>query len=223
MTRELQAVLFDLDGTVCDTEPSWMAAEFAMAKRYGAEWTPADGLALVGNDLIVSGTYIKERMGLTQSVDDVVEELLAGVMAAVAERGPAWRPGALELLAACNDAEVPTALVTMSYTNFATALLDKMPRGHFDAIVTGDQVTHGKPAPDPYLLAAELLGVDATLCIAIEDSPTGAASAEAAGCLVVVVPNHVEVSSDGRRHQVASLAKLQVEDLRMLLEQDVRV
>lgn len=220
---DLQAVLFDMDGTVCDTEPSWMAAEFAMAKRYGADWTTEDGLSLVGNDLMVSGSYIKGRMRLSQPVEEVVEELLAGVMSAVAQAGVAWRPGALELLEACNDAGLPTALVTMSYSDFAGGIVAGMPRGHFDAVVTGDQVTLGKPAPEPYLLAAELLGVDVDRCIAIEDSPTGAASAEAAGCLVIVVPNHVQVSSEGRRLEMASLADVSVRDLRGLMEQDIPV
>lgn len=220
---DLQAVLFDMDGTVCDTEPSWMAAEFAMAKRYGADWTTEDGLSLVGNDLMVSGSYIKGRMRLSQPVEEVVEELLAGVMSAVAQAGVAWRPGALELLQACNDAGLPTALVTMSYSDFAGGIVAGMPRGHFDAVVTGDQVTLGKPAPEPYLLAAELLGVDVDRCIAIEDSPTGAASAEAAGCLVIVVPNHVQVSSEGRRLEMASLADVSVRDLRGLMEQDIPV
>lgn len=223
MTAHLQAVLLDMDGTLCDTEPLWMAAELAMAQRYGAQWSAADGLALVGKQLIVSCTYIKERMGLPQPVEAVAEELLAGAMTAVAHEGPAWRPGALDLLIACNSAGVPTALVTASHSVFAEAILDGMPCGRFDAVVTGDHIERGKPAPDPYLLAADLLGVDARSCIAIEDSPTGADSAEAAGCLVIVVPNQVAVSSAGRRRELASLADLSLADLRLLFEQDLPV
>ncbi|MBA2444759.1 MAG: HAD family phosphatase [Nocardioidaceae bacterium] len=223
MTAHLQAVLFDMDGTLCDTEPVWMAAELAMAQRYGAGWTPADGLALVGKQLIVSCTYIKERMGLPQPVEAVFEELLAGAMTAIAHEGPAWRPGALDLLMACNGAGLPTALVTASHSVFTEAILDGMPSGRFDAVVTGDHVERGKPAPDPYLLAADLLEVNACSCIAIEDSPTGAESAEAAGCLVIVVPNQVAVSSQGRRREVDSLAELSLADLQLLFEQDLSV
>ncbi|MEJ7705895.1 MAG: HAD family phosphatase [Nocardioidaceae bacterium] len=213
---ELRGVLFDMDGTLCDTEPCWMAAEQAIAERYGAQWTTEDGLAMVGNDLRVSGSYLRKRMQLDVSVDEVVQELLEGVLAAVSREGVEWLPGALELVEACNDAAMPIGLVTMSYANFAGAILKSMPRGRFDVVVTGDQVERGKPAPDAYLRAAELLGLDAASCIAIEDSPTGAASAESAGCHVVVVPHHVDVSSDGDRTRVDSLTGVSLEGLRRL-------
>lgn len=189
----LHAVLFDMDGTICDTEPAWMAAEHAMAEAYGAEWTEQDGLALVGFNLLASGSYIKERMGLDLTPAEIVDELLDGVIAHLRSGGIEWMPGALELVAACNDAGVPTALVTMSYRNFAGAVVDAMPQGKFDAIVTGDEVARGKPHPDPYLTAARMLNADPARCIAIEDSPTGLASAQAAGTQAVVVPNHVKV------------------------------
>ncbi|MEJ7742956.1 MAG: HAD hydrolase-like protein [Nocardioidaceae bacterium] len=121
-SMQLRAVLFDLDGTVCDTEPCWMAAEHAIAERYGADWTTEDALALVGNDLRVSGSYMKKRMQLDLSVDEVVQELLAGALSAVSREGVEWRPGALELIEACNAAGMPIGLVTMSYANFAGAI-----------------------------------------------------------------------------------------------------
>lgn len=191
---DLQAVLFDMDGTVCDTEPAWMATEGEMARRYDAEWTTEDGLALVGNNLLDSGRYLKHRMGLAAPVEEIVDELLDGVMSHLAAGTIEWRPGALELISACNEAGLPTALVTMSYRRFADAVVNAMPYGRFDAVITGDEVANGKPAPDSYLTAAAALGVEAGRCVAIEDSPVGAASAYAAGCRVVVVPNHVPVS-----------------------------
>lgn len=209
----LEAVLFDMDGTLCETEPAWMRAEQDMAVQYGATWTREDGLALVGNNLIDSGTYIKQRMDLPQSAEVVVEELVDRVVAVIEECGVQWRPGAVELLVACNDASIPTGLVTMSYDRFAEAVVKALPAGRLDAVVTGESVERGKPEPDAYLMAADLLGVNPASAVAIEDSPTGAASAEAAGCVVVVVPNHVPVPPSPARVEVETLADLTTEDL----------
>ncbi len=124
-----------------------------------------------------------------------------------------WRPGARELLAALREAGVPTALVTMSYRRFVEPVLEQLPAGSFDAVVTGDEVERGKPHPDPYLRAAALLGVPPADCVALEDSPTGAASAEAAGCRVLVVPHHVPVPAGERRAFAPTLSDLGVADL----------
>jgi beta-phosphoglucomutase-like phosphatase (HAD superfamily) len=214
--RQLQAVLFDMDGTLCESESVWISAEFALARRNGATWTDEDGLALVGRDLLASGAYIKDRMGLTHTPAQVVDELIDGVVASVLVDGVEWRPGAVELLAACNAAALPTALVTMSYDKFASAVVSALPEGRFDAIVTGEMVREGKPAPDSYLLGAELLGVDPRSCVAIEDSPPGAAAAESAGCLVVTVPNHVKIPLTAARVEVASLVDVSPDGLRRL-------
>jgi HAD superfamily hydrolase (TIGR01509 family) len=212
-----EAVLFDMDGTLCDSEPAWMAAEYAIAEQYCAEWSADDAHHLVGADLVDAGTYIKRRMRLDQTPAQIVEEMLERVIESVGRDGVDWRPGALDLVEACNDAAIPTALVTMSYRSFAGAVVRAMPRGRFDAVITGDEVSSGKPAPDPYLAAAAALDVDPARCVAIEDSPTGAASAAAAGCLVVVVPNHVAVAMEGRMTLRASLTELRLEDVRALL------
>jgi HAD superfamily hydrolase (TIGR01509 family) len=216
---ELQAVLFDMDGTLCDTEPAWLAAEFALATQYGAEWTREDGLRLVGSDLLVSGAYIQHRMGLTLSPEQIVAELVTAVTASVLADGVTWRPGAVELLAQCNSAGVPTALVTMSYRSLVSAVVAALPAGRFDAVVTGQDVVHGKPAPDAYRLAAELLDVAASSTVAIEDSAAGAASAEAAGCLVVAVPHHVDIPAGARRVHMPSLAGVSLDDLGVLAAQ----
>ncbi len=104
------------------------------------------------------------------------------------EAAPLWRPGAVELLAEVRAAGVPTGLVTMSYRELTDAVVAALPDGSFQAVVSGDEVTRGKPHPEPYLLAAERLGVDPLCCVAIEDSVTGATSARDAGCAVLVVP-----------------------------------
>lgn len=193
-----RAVLWDMDGTLVDTEPYWIATEFAMAEKYAGTWSHEQALSLVGNDLLESGRVLKEAMGLSQSPAEVVEELLDGVVARVEESVP-WRPGALELLSALREAEVPCALVTMSYERFVAPILRQLPPETFRVIVTGDKVTVGKPHPEPYLTAAASLGLAPADCVAIEDSNTGAKSAEAAGCSVLVVPNHVPVLDGPRR------------------------
>lgn len=209
---ELRAVLFDMDGTLVDTEPYWIEAEFELAERYGGTWSTEHALNLVGNDLIESGRYIREHMGIDVEPAQIVEELLDGVVARV-ERQVPWRPGAVELLVALGEQDIPCALVTMSYRRFVAPILAQLPDGAFTEVVTGDSVTFGKPHPEPYLTAARLLGAPAEDCLAIEDSNTGARSAEAAGCTVLVVPNHVPVLDGERRVFADTLAALSVADL----------
>jgi HAD superfamily hydrolase (TIGR01509 family) len=206
------AILWDMDGTLVDTEPYWIDAEFALAEAYGGTWSREHALNLVGNDLIESGRYIREHMGIDLEPSLIVEELLDRVIAAVETAVP-WRPGAVELLADLQQRGVPCALVTMSYRRFVAPILAALPEGTFAEVITGDGVLHGKPHPEPYLKAARALGVDPADCLAIEDSNTGARSAEAAGCTVLVVPNHVPVLPGGRRVFADSLEDVDAEQL----------
>jgi len=211
-----KAVLWDMDGTLVDTEPYWIETEFALAERYGGTWTHAHALELVGNDLIESARYIRRHMGIDREPAEIVEELLDGVVARV-ERQVPWRPGAVELLADLRENAVPCALVTMSYRRFVDPILAALPPGTFEVVVTGDAVSRGKPHPEPYLTAARLVGVAPGLCLAIEDSNTGARSAESAGCTVLVVPNHVPVLPGERRLFADGLTDLRTDDLPTLV------
>ena len=209
-----KAVLFDMDGTLVDTEPYWIATEYDLAEKYGGTWSTEHALELVGNDLIESGRYIREHMGIDLEPAEIVEQLLDGVVARV-EREVPWRPGAVELLTELRREGIPCALVTMSYQRFVAPILARLPEGTFTAVITGDAVTRGKPHPEPYLKAAAELGLAPGDCLAIEDSNTGARSAEAAGCTVLVVPNHVPVLAGERRIFRDSLVGLAVADLRL--------
>jgi HAD superfamily hydrolase (TIGR01509 family) len=209
---DFAAVLWDLDGTLIDSEPLWMAGEHELAEQHGAIWTEEDGLNLVGNSLIESGRYIKQRLGSELAPEEIVDFLVVRMADALNREIP-WRPGAPQLVAALDAEGVPQALVTMSYADIAQPVAAALPLG---AVVTGDQVTQGKPHPEPYLKAAELLGVDATDCLAVEDSATGATSANAAGCTVLVVPHFVNVPDAPHRVQQATLEGLSPDDLRAL-------
>lgn len=201
------AVLWDMDGTLVDTEPYWIDAEIEFAEQHGRSWTPAQGLQLVGNALPDSARVIQQQLGIDETPEAIIQALLRRVIEKVEHHVP-WRTGALELLADLVGNDIPTALVTMSYASLVDPVLAALPPGSFRCVVTGDQVTLGKPHPEPYLAAATALGVAAEECLAIEDSDNGARSAEAAGCTVLVVPNHVPVPTAGRRLFIDSLREV---------------
>lgn len=203
------AVLFDMDGTIVDTEPYWIASEFEVVEMHGGTWSIEHAKAVVGFDLLDAARYIATNGGIDVAPQDIVEMLLDRVVARLREEVP-WRPGARELLAAVVSAGIPTALVTMSWRRFADEMVGCLPAGSFTATVVGDEVTEGKPHPEPYLLAARKLGVDPRECVAIEDSPTGVRSALAAGCRVIAVPHVVDVPTsldvEGRLTLVRTLS-----------------
>ncbi|AWB95517.1 hydrolase [Agromyces badenianii] len=179
-----------MDGTLVDTEHYWMAAEEELIEAFGGSWGPDDALALVGSGLWEAAAYFQAK-GVTLDADAIVARLTERVREQLAEHGVPWRPGARELLQALREASVPTALVTMSIRSMADDIVAAIPFHAFDVIVTGDAVENAKPHPEPYLTAAALLGVDIAECVAIEDSPTGLASAHASGAFAIAVPNFI--------------------------------
>lgn len=196
-------VLLDMDGTVIDSEPYWIAAEHEMVGIFGREWTDVDAKALVGNSLVDSALILQSH-GVAWPVEQILDFLLDRVVAQVKAKMP-WRPGAQQLLAQLRAAGVPYALVTASYRRFAKLVAAA---GEFDALVPGDEVTEGKPHPESYLRAAAKLGVDATNCVAIEDSPPGIASALASGAHTIGVPCMVPIPPQPGLSRVASLNDL---------------
>ncbi len=210
------AVLWDMDGTLVDTEPYWIAEEYELVAEHGGRWSEADAHSLVGNDLIVSANYIREHGGVTLSPEAIIDRLLARVIERVKVHIP-WRPGARELLADLRGHDVPCALVTMSYRNLAEAIVSSLPAGSFEAVVAGDDVAHGKPHPEPYLTAAARLGLPVARCVAIEDSLTGVESAQAAGVPVLAVEHLVPIPERPGRTVVRTLKDWTTADLAALL------
>ncbi|SNS42433.1 haloacid dehalogenase superfamily, subfamily IA, variant 3 with third motif having DD or ED [Micrococcales bacterium KH10] len=207
-TPSLPAVLFDMDGTLVDTEPYWMSAETALVARFGGVWTHADALSVVGSDLRACARILQGR-GVELSEDEIVAELIDTVRLGMLRELP-WRPGAMELLQELRRNDVPVALVTMSYGVLAEVLTAACDPGTFAAVVTGDDVTHGKPHPEPYLTGAQRLGVDISQCVAIEDSPTGIRSAVASGARTIGVPNIVDLDVPEVVTVIPSLEELSV-------------
>jgi HAD superfamily hydrolase (TIGR01509 family) len=189
------AVLWDMDGTLIDTEPYWMASEYDLVASFGGTWSEEHARAIVGFDLMDAARYVAAHSPVDLPPAQIVERLLDGVISRLA-LGIPWRPGARELLRDLSRQGIPCALVTMSWRRFVDPVLAQLPAGTFGAVITGDEVLHGKPHPEPYLRAAQRLGVPASECVAIEDSPTGVASALAAGCTVVGIPNVREITPE---------------------------
>jgi HAD superfamily hydrolase (TIGR01509 family) len=210
------AVLWDMDGTLVDTEPYWFEAEFELAAAYGFPWSEAQALAMVGNPLPVSAAGMIEEFGLAVTPELIVDQLLDAVVERI-ERVVPFRPGALELLTELAEHEIPCGLVTMSYRRFVAPVLSALPEGTFVTVVTGETVEQGKPHPEAYLTAAANLGVRPEDCVAIEDSDPGAASAAAAGCAVLVVPHHVAVPPGPSRSFATTLSEVDVQGLRALM------
>ncbi len=176
-----------MDGTLVDTEKHWIEAEYRLVESFGGTWTEQLSEQLIGSALPASARFILERTPVDLPVEEVIDRLQGHVVRRVTE-AVEWRPGARELLAACRALDIPCALVTMSWTELAGPVVAALPEDTFDVVVTGDQVSHGKPHPEPYLTAVSGLGVPAAECVALEDSPTGVRSAVAAGVPTLAVP-----------------------------------
>jgi HAD superfamily hydrolase (TIGR01509 family) len=191
----MAAVLFDMDGTLIDSEPYWMAAEHELVARFGGTWTDEQAYGLVGNGLWKSAEIL-QKAGVDLPSDDIVQKLSSRVLEQVEEAIP-WRPGVKELLWNISEQGISCALVTMSLrTNaesLARAVAGEVGKDVFSVIVAGDDVTEPKPHPEPYLTAARLLGVDIDDCVAVEDSEAGATSAFTAGAITIGIPLHVDV------------------------------
>ncbi|MBF6170481.1 HAD family phosphatase [Nocardia blacklockiae] len=205
-----------MDGTLLDSEKLWDIGVRELSLELGGPMTDATRHALIGaasDDalrIIFAGLGLEPDPAALAAAGDRLHRRVTELMS-----GPVpWRPGAEDALAAVRAAGLRCGLVTNTTRALTELCLDTLGRDYFDVTVCGDEVTHGKPAPDPYRRAADLLGVAPEHCVAVEDSPTGSHSAATAGCAVLVVPCEIEVP---RRPDLTfrdSLVGLTVDELR---------
>lgn len=190
----LTAVLWDMDGTLVDSEPLWIDAETELVASFGRTWTVEDGMTLVGKDMFTSAAILQSR-GVDLPVMEIKQWLSDAVATRIRER-PTWRPGARELLEELVEHRVPMVLVTSSPRTVADAVMNLVDGTPFTASVALEDVREPKPSPEPYLSAAALLGAEISTCVALEDLPSGLRAAVASGAVTVAVPHVVGLPKD---------------------------
>lgn len=216
---ELAGVLWDMDGTLLDSEKLWDIGVRELARELGRELTQEVRHALIGasgpNALRIMFTELgvppepEAVAAAGRFLEQRVTELMTGPIP--------WRPGAAEALDMVRAAGLPCALVTNTKRSLTELALETLGRDRFDLSVCGDEVPHGKPDPAVYLRAAQLLGLDPRECVAVEDSVAGVTAAAAAGCAVLVVPCEIPVPVHPSRVHRESLAGLTRADLDQVL------
>lgn len=215
-SSQLRGVLFDMDGTIIDSEPYWMRAERELVESFGGTWGEQQAYALVGSGLWNSASLLISA-GVELEHEVIIDKLSARVREQISESVP-WRPGARELMAEILQAGLPMALVTMSIglnARAVSAALDhELGQKVFSAIISADDVERPKPDPEAYLAGAAAMGVDISDTLSFEDSSYGAASAFSAGSITIGIPLHVEIPQGSTHEQWESMAGTGLNDLR---------
>jgi HAD superfamily hydrolase (TIGR01509 family) len=215
----IEAVIFDMDGLLVDSEPVWDRARRSMADEAGRPWTADDHKAVMGVSTQEWAEYMIARLALTLTPQEVIDRIIER-MVEMYRAGIPWLPGALDAvdLAARH---FRTALASGSHPTLVEAVTaDAAIQGKFQVIVSADEVGAGKPAPDVYLVAAERLGVEPASCVCLEDSGNGILAGVRAGMQVIAVPDPrfppAEAVLDQAHLVLPTLAELSVEQLTQL-------
>jgi len=208
----MSAILFDMDGTLIDSEPLWLEAEIEIMEELGCNWDQQDQINCLGGPIDKTENYMQDRSNnikpfgyFTKKLDDVMEQKLSTKLDLI--------PNALEIINECKRFELKIALVTASSGRLMRAVLERFPVGIFDTVVSYDDVERSKPDPEPYLLAAKTLGVDITNCVVLEDSLTGVQSGLSAGAQVIGIPHLVKMPSNPNLRVVESLSEINMDRL----------
>ena len=208
----MSAILFDMDGTLIDSEPLWLKAEIEVMAEVGCHWDEQDQINCLGGPAERTERYMQERSQNIKPYGYFINRLHE-VMRARITNELDLIPNALSLLKECKDAGIKTALVTASSRDLMTIVLKRFPLGTFDVVVSGDDVEKSKPDPAPYLLAAKQLSVDIFKCLVLEDSLTGVQSGLSSGAKVIGIPHLVQMSEHPNLRVISSLDEITLSDI----------
>lgn len=215
MSQFFSAVLFDMDGTLVDTEPMWLASENELMSRYGYSWTREDQAHCLGGPLDRVGRYMFDLAGGVESPEFFTDTLISLTESHLRD-GAHMMEGAQELMALCEGLSLPMALVSASPRVLVDAVLDKIEGHSFAISVSSDDVANVKPDPEGYLAAAKFLEVPIEYCLILEDSATGVAAASASGGVVVAIPHLVPIENAHRIRVISSVNELSLAKLQEL-------
>ena len=208
----LEAVLWDMDGTLIDSEPLWIEEERRLMESLGIEWTDEDARYCLGGPMVRVDEYMRQRSGQDFQPGALSSRLLEMVEARFSGPLP-FAPGALELLEELERIGTPLALVSASPRNLIDQAMNSFGKDRFNVIVSNNDVRKPKPDPEGYLLAAERLQVDIRRTLIIEDSIPGIGAAQASGAFVLGIAHFSELPESPRTIQRLSLKGLSVSAL----------
>ena len=214
-TLPFDAVFFDMDGTLVNTEPYWLEAEKSLMDEFGAEWTLEDQAYCLGGPLSKMANYMWEKSGRSGAPEYFEAECVKRV-AALFSQGVNFMPGAFELLEELYALEIPMALVSASPRILVESTAAMLKKEYFVTTIGSEDVTQTKPSPEGYLLAAQRLNVQIERSLIFEDSHTGIAAAQASGAGVIAIPHLNAIAEEGRTRTVNSLSGMNVADIARL-------
>jgi HAD superfamily hydrolase (TIGR01509 family) len=207
-----EAILFDMDGLFIDSEPDWHAAETEMMRGYGYDWKLADQLQCLGGPLSRVTEYMSDCLNGAVEPTVLGQEIISEMQVRLGS-ATSYMPGAIEFSKLVHDMSIPQALVSASPRVLVDAVVGNLSQNYFKVTVASGDIPRTKPFPDPYIHAAQLLGVDISKCLIFEDSQTGITAATASGAFVVAIPHYIQVDESARLKRIESFRGLSMKDL----------
>jgi len=212
MSNFFEAVFFDMDGLMVDSEPEWFLSEVEVTKPFGYTWLEADQIACLGGPLSKVGQYMFDKCERQQSPEYFRQALIDTQVTRMRGNTPTM-PGAVELVKELQSHGIKTALVSASPRNIVDAVLDNLGHDLFPFSISSDDVAKTKPDPESYLKAAEMSGSNISNCLVFEDSITGMSAAIASGAYLIGVPHLVSIEESARVRVIKSLELLSFKKL----------
>ena len=215
MKSFFDAVFFDMDGLLVDSEPEWLKSETEITAAYGYEWNSGDQVACLGGPLSRVGQYMHDKCNQAESAEFFTAKLVQ-VQAEKMRSHTPFMPGAFELVKQLQSHGVKTGLVSASPRIIVDAVLDNVGADLFPFSISSDDVERTKPYPDAYLKAALLTNSEVSKCLVFEDSLTGVGAATSSGAWLIAVPHLVKVEESARVRVIKSLEQMSFETLQRL-------